>query len=55
MVENIKAENKIYSDPDQYLDNTIKLFREVFQAFELCYTVQYLHPPRVSMDAVIER
>ena len=49
------TENKIYSDPDQCLDNTIKNFGEFCQAFELWYTVQYLHPPKVSMDAVIER
>lgn len=29
------TENKIYSDPDQCLDNTIKNFGEFCQAFEL--------------------
>ena len=35
VVKNIMTENKIYSDPDQCLDNTIKNFGEFCQAFEL--------------------
>ena len=49
------SEVKLYFDPDLYPDNTLKKFNEFTQSFKLRYEAQYPDPPKVSMDAAIER
>ena len=42
-------------DPDHHPEDTLKAFDEFVQRFELRYDAQYPDPPKVSMDAAIER
>ena len=41
--------------PDQHPDDTLKDFNEFIQSFYLRYEAQYPDPPKVSIDAAIER
>ena len=47
--------SKLYFDPNQHPEYTLKAFEEFTQKFELRYNAQYPDPPKVSMDAAIER
>ena len=46
---------QVFYDPDQHLEDTLKAFEEFTQVFELRYEAQYPDPPRVSLDAAVER
>ena len=46
---------QIFFDPEQHPEDTLKAFEEFIQTFELRYDAQYPDPPKVSMDAAIER
>ena len=46
---------QLYFDPDDHPESTLKAFEEFTQTFELRYDAQYPDPPKVSMDAAIER
>ena len=45
----------MYYDPDIYPDDTLKAFNEYIQMYELRYDAQYPDPPKVLLDAAIER
>ena len=47
--------NKLFFDPDQHPDETLKAFNEFVQTFELRYDATYPDPHKVSMDSIIER
>ena len=47
--------HKIFFDPNEHPEHTLKAFEEFVQTFELRYSTQYPDPPMVSMDAAIER
>ena len=46
---------QIFFDPDKHPEDTLKSFEEFCQVFELRYDAQYPDPPKVSMDAAIQR
>ena len=46
---------KLYFDPDQYPEETLKAFNEFTQEYLLRYDATYPDPPKVSMDAAIQR
>ena len=46
---------QLFFDPDQYPEDTLKAFEEFTQLFELGYDAQFPDPPKVSMDAAIDR
>ena len=41
--------------PDQYPDETLKAFNNFIQTFELRYEAAYPDPPKMSMEAALER
>ena len=45
----------MYFDPDIYPDDTLKAFNEYIQMYEIRYDAQYPDPPKVLLDAAIER
>ena len=45
----------LHFDPDLHQDDTLKAFNEFIQSFYLRYEAQYPDPPKVSIDAAIER
>ena len=45
----------LYFDPDIYPDDTLKAFNKYIQLYELRHDTQYPDPPKVSLDAAIER
>ena len=47
--------HKLYFDPDQYPGGTLKAFNEFVQLYLLRYNANYPDPPKVSMDAAIQR
>ena len=47
--------HKLYFDPDQYPGRTLKAFNEFVQLYLLRYNANYSDPPKVSMDAAIQR
>ena len=47
--------NTLHFDPDLHPDDTLKAFNEFIQSFYLRYEAQYPDPPKVSIDAAIER
>ena len=49
------AESRLYFDPDQYPDNTLKKFDDFCLTFQLRYAAQYPDPPKTSIDMAIER
>ena len=46
---------KLFFDPDQHPEETLKAFDEFVQDFKLYYAANYPDPPKVSMDAAIQR
>ena len=46
---------KLYFDPDLHPEETLKTFDEFVQDYELRYAASYPDPPKVSMDAAIQR
>ena len=51
----LQYQQQLLFDPDKHPDDTLKAFNEFTQAFELRYEVQFPEPPKVSMDAAIQR
>ena len=47
--------HQLYFNPEQHPEDTLKAFEEFTQTFELRYDAQYPDPPKVSLDAAIER
>ena len=47
--------NKLYFDPDQHPEETLKAFNEFTEDFLLRYDANHPDPPKVSMDAAIQR
>lgn len=47
--------NQMFFDPDCHAEDTLKAFEEFTQTFQLRYDAQFPDPPKVSMDAAIER
>ena len=50
-----KAASALFFDPDDNPEDMLKAFNEFIQVFELRYNAQYPDPPKVSLDAAIER
>ena len=46
---------QLFFDPEEHPDDTLKAFEDFTQTFELRYDAQYPDPPKVSIDAAIER
>ena len=47
--------NQIFFDPDEHSEGTGKAFDEFTKQFELRYNAQYPDPPKVSLDAALQR
>ena len=50
-----RSTQTLFFDPDQHPEGTLKAFEEFIQIFQLRYNAQYPGPPRVSLEAAIER
>ena len=46
---------QLFCNPDQHPEDTLKAFEEFIQLFKLRYDAQFPDPPKVSMDAAIDR
>ena len=46
---------QVFFDPDEHPEDTLKAFEEFTQIFTLRYAAQYPDPPKVSLEAAIER
>ena len=46
---------RLFFNPEDHPENTLKAFQEFIQHFELHYDASYPDPPKVSLEAVIER
>jgi hypothetical protein len=44
-----EASQQLFFDPDKYPEDTLKVFQEFIQTFELRYHAQYPDPPKVSL------
>ena len=47
--------NDLLFDPTNHPDDTLKAFTEFTQTFQLRYAAQYPDPPKVSLDAALQR
>ena len=52
---NEEAHLRLFFDPDDHPENTLKAFQEFIQQFELHYDAMYPDPPKVSLEAAIAR
>ena len=52
---NEEARLRLFFDPDDHPENTLKSFQEFIQRFELRYHALYPDPPKLSLQAAIER
>ena len=50
-----RYQQQLFFNPNKHPEDTLKVFDEFTQAFELRYAAQFPDPPKVSMDAAIER
>ena len=50
-----ESKPSLFFDPDHHPDDTLKSFVEFIQDFELRYSATYPDPPKVSLDAAINR
>ena len=50
-----RQSQQLFFDPDQHPEDTLKAFEEFPQLFELRHDAQFPDPPKVSMDAAIDR
>ena len=50
-----KACSRLYFDPNKHPENTLKAFQEFLQCFQLRYDALYPDPPKVSLEAAVER
>ena len=48
-------ENQLIFDPENHPADTLKAFDDFRSAFEFRYAAQFPDPPKVSMDAALER
>lgn len=46
---------QLFFDPDKHPEDTLKAFDEFTQLFDLRYDAQFPDPPKVSMDAAMQR
>ena len=49
------SSSQLYFDPDLHPDDTLKKFNQFIKRFDLRYNAQYPDPPKISIDAAIER
>ena len=54
VLANEEACFRLFFDPDDHLENTLKDFQEFIQPFALHYDALYPDPPKVSLEAAIE-
>ena len=47
--------NQVFFDPDQHPEDTLKAFEDFVQIFKLRYEAQYPDPPKVSLEAALQR
>ena len=47
--------NDLLFDPNNHPDDSLKAFTEFIQTFELRYTARFPDPPKVSLDAALNR
>ena len=52
---NSRPQSDLYFDPSQHPDDTLKAFDEFTKMFELRYSAQFPDPPKVSLDAALNR
>ena len=52
---NEEARLRLFFDPDDHPENTLKAFQEFIQRFELHYDAMYPDPPKVSLEAATEQ
>ena len=50
-----EACSRLHFDPNEHPENTLKAFQEFIQRFQLRYDALYPDPPKVSLEAAIER
>ena len=50
-----RQSQQLFFDPDQHPEDTLKAFEEFPQLLELRHDAQFPDPPKVSMDAAIDR
>ena len=50
-----EARSRLYFDPDEHPENTLKAFQQFIQRFQLRYDAMYPDPPKVSLEAAVER
>ena len=50
-----QATANLYFDPDSHPKDTLKQFREFCRLFKLRYEAQFPDPPKMSMEAAVER
>ena len=54
VLANEEARFRLFFDPDDHLENTLKDFQEFIQPSALHYDALYPDPPKVSLEAAIE-
>ena len=47
--------NQLFFDPDQHPEDTLKAFEDFIKIFQLRYEAQYPDPPKVSLEAALQR
>ena len=52
---NEEARLRLFFDPDDHPENTLKAFEEFIQRFELCYDALYPDPRKVLLEAAFEK
>ena len=50
-----ESQASLFFDPDKFPDDTLKAFAEFVEDFELRYDATFPDPPKVSLDAAIQR
>ena len=55
MENNNRPQSDLFFDPTQHPDDTLKSFNDFVQMFELRYEAQFPDPPKVSLDAALNR
>ena len=50
-----EARSRLFFDPDEHPEGTLKAFQEFIQRFNLRYDALYPVPPKVSLEAAVER
>ena len=51
----MELQSKIFFDPDEHPEDTLKAFEEFIKVFSLRYEAQYPDPPKVSLELAIQR